>query len=114
MPLAAAPACSVVGARDPDGRAWIAKTDDIAFEELGSNIARHDVTAAGAASLHLHFAGTIWTSLALTADGFCMAMTGMESGPCPADGLPGQVLWRIVPDRCRTAREAADFIRGFP
>ena len=113
MPLGAGPACSVVGVRDSDGNAWIAKTDDIAEDELGSNILRRDVPVSGAVSLHLHFAGTIWTSTVFAANGFCMAMTGMASGPGPQDGLPPQVLWRVLSDRCATAREAVEFLQSF-
>lgn len=110
MPLGAGPACSVAGIRDEHGNPWIAKTDDIGPDELGSNILRRDVTETGASSLQLHFAGTIWTSTACTAGGFCMAMTGMAGPPGPSHGLPPQVLWRILPDRCATAREAVAFL----
>jgi isopenicillin-N N-acyltransferase-like protein len=114
MPLGAGPACSVAGFRDRDGKAWLAKTDDLGEDELGSNILRRDVPSAGMPSLQLHFAGTIWTSTAVTASGFCMAMTGLAGDPGPPDGLPPQVWWRVLPARCTTAWEAVELLRACP
>ena len=114
MGLGAAPACSTAGVRDVDGKIWIAKTDDIGEMELGWNILRRDIPTTGDASLHLHFAGSIWTSTVYSANGFCMAMTGLTGEMETTHGLPPQVLWRVLSDHCKSAWEAVALLESCP
>lgn len=108
--LGAAPACSMAGIRDPHGHPWIAKTDDIAESELGSNVLKRATRAAGPSSLELSFAGTLWTSSGLNDRGLCLAMTGLEDGPGPGRGLPPMLLLAALVERCSSVGEATDFL----
>jgi isopenicillin-N N-acyltransferase-like protein len=108
--LGAGPACSVAGLRDAAGAPWVAKTDDIGEDELGSNVLRRVLPSAGPASLQLSFAGTLWTSAGMNDRGLCMAMTGLDDGPGPEGGLPAMLLLPALVERCATVAEAVAFL----
>jgi len=106
-------ACSVFGFADECGSVWLGKSDDLPQAELGMN-AIHRVQPTGAApSLQMHFVGTIWTTSAVNAKGFCLAMTGLSGRVVDDSGLPGLFLLHLLADRCGSVAEAEDLCTAF-
>ncbi len=101
-----APACSVFGFTDDEGRAWLGKSDDLGKRELGANAIHHAAPSGKLRSVQMHFVGTIWTSAAVNEAGFGFGMTGLTGCVRREGGVPVLFLLPLLAERCRTVEDA--------
>ncbi|MBI3945699.1 MAG: hypothetical protein HY321_07260 [Armatimonadetes bacterium] len=106
--------CTVVGFRTLGGRPVIGKTDDILWEELGSNVLEVTRPDRGYRHAHFHFAGSIWSVAGMNERGLAMGMNGIAGPTLERPGLASlEALHTILP-ACATVAEAVTHIRRLP
>lgn len=106
--------CSTFGGWDADGRAMVAKTDDLQPAECGMNVMQECFPEKGIAHVKFHFAGTLFASSGWNAKGLFVGLTGI---PGPNLNTPAvSTLWLIprILECCTTVSDAWEMLGTLP
>ena len=106
-------ACSVYGFADGHGSVWLGKSDDLPQAELGTNAVHFTIPEEAIPSVQMHFVGTLWTTSAVNAEGFCLGMTGLSGRKVDEQGWPTLLLLHHLAERCGTVVEAEEICLAF-
>jgi predicted choloylglycine hydrolase len=107
-------ACTLCGVVDSRGHPVIGKTDDIYTHERGMNVLEVVQPDRGYRHIHIHFAGTIWTTSGMNEKGLAIAMTGLPGATTGEDGLPSLFVLRTILPECATVAEALRHVEELP
>ena len=107
-------ACTTCAVVDDEGHPIIAKTDDIYAHERGLNVLEVTRPDHGYRHVHMHFAGTIWTTAGINEAGLAIAMTGIPGATTDKDGLPSLFVLRTILAECGTATDAVSHVEQLP
>ena len=89
------------------------KSEDLPQAELGANAVHFIVSDDVIPSVQMHFVGTLWTTSAVNAEGFCLGMTGLSGCKINKDGWPTLILLHYLAEHCRTVSEAEEVCSAF-
>jgi len=107
-------ACTICGVVDNQGHPVISKTDDIHAHERGMNVLEVTQPDRGYRHVHIHFAGTIWTTSGMNEKGLGIAMTGIPGATTDEDGLPSLFVLRTILPECATVAEVVRHVEQVP
>lgn len=105
----ALPQCTVLGVRHDETA--IGKTDDIGAADLGMNIMEITRPEVGFAHVHMHYAGTAWTTAGMNDRGLAMGMTGIPGPLLEQDGLFSLLALHTILPACENVAHAVEHVR---